>query len=124
MIYDTGALIAGERRKDTFWRAHRRTLAAGILPLVPAAVLAEAWRGGPAPLLSNLLRGTDIISLDASAARRAGVLQGLAGGSISAVDATVVELAMRTNGAIMTSDPVDIGRLVSVSGMAIPIVSI
>lgn len=124
MIYDTGALIAAERRQDAMWRAHRSTMAAGILPLVPAAVLAEAWRGGPAPLLSSLLRGTDIIVLDEPAARRAGILLGLAGGSISAVDATVVELAVRTNAAIMTSDPDDIGRLVAVSGAAIAIIAI
>ena len=106
------------------WRAHRRIMEAEILPLVPVAVLAEAWRGGPAHLLSSLLRGTDVISLDAPAARRAGVLLGLAGGSISAVDATVVELAIRSKAAIMTSDPDDIGRLVAVSGADIPIITI
>ena len=55
--YDTGVLIAAERNDRLIWALHRRLLERGVRPTVPAAVLAQAWRGGPQPQISRLLLG-------------------------------------------------------------------
>lgn len=60
LTYDTGALIAAERDDRLMWALHRATLGRGITPTVPAGVLAEAWRGGPQPRLSSLLKGCHV----------------------------------------------------------------
>jgi hypothetical protein len=46
VTYDTGALIAAERNDRRMWALHAGFLAEEVVPTVPAAVLAEAWRGG------------------------------------------------------------------------------
>jgi hypothetical protein len=45
LTYDTGALIAAEANRRDLWALHARALQRGILPLVPAVVLAQGWRG-------------------------------------------------------------------------------
>src|SRR5687767_10305525 len=47
VTYDTGALIAAERNDRAMWALHTGFLAEEVVPVVPAPVLAEAWRGGP-----------------------------------------------------------------------------
>ena len=47
IVYDTGALLAAERRNPDFLALHDEVTAARIRPLVPVVVLAQAWRGGP-----------------------------------------------------------------------------
>ena len=47
IVYDTGALLAAERRNPDFLALHDELTAARIRPLVPVVVLAQAWRGGP-----------------------------------------------------------------------------
>lgn len=49
-------------------------LARRIRPIVPSVVLAQAWRGGPQPNLSRLLRGCVIEALAENAAREIGRL--------------------------------------------------
>ena len=53
LVYDTGALIAAERGERRMWALHAEALHRGVLPSVPAGVLAQAWRGGPQPQLSR-----------------------------------------------------------------------
>jgi len=45
LTYDTGALVAAERNDRLVWSLHRAALHEAS-PTVPAAVLAEGWRGG------------------------------------------------------------------------------
>lgn len=42
IIYDTGALVAGERNVRHMWVLHDAALHRGITPVVPAGVLAQA----------------------------------------------------------------------------------
>ena len=46
MTYDTGALVAAERNDRRMWALHAGFLAEEVVPVVPAPVMAEAWRGG------------------------------------------------------------------------------
>ena len=43
--FDTGMLIALERRKRAAWDAFRAIVRRGLLPVVPAVVYVEWWRG-------------------------------------------------------------------------------
>jgi len=57
VVYDTGALLAAERRDFRLWALHDEALKRDVVPIVPVVVLAQAWRGGPRASLSRLLRG-------------------------------------------------------------------
>lgn len=102
LVYDTGALIAAERGERRMWLLHRRALERGVLPVVPAGVLVEAWRG-QAPM-SRMLRGCEVESLEEDAARRSGQLLATCSVGVEAIDATVVESAMRRGHAVVTSN--------------------
>lgn len=102
LVYDTGALIAAERDEKRMWALHRRALERGLLPLVPAAVLVEAWRGHA--LMARLLRGCEVEPLEEDAARRSGELLAGCRAGVEATDATVVESAMRRGDTVVTSN--------------------
>lgn len=107
LTYDSGALIAAERGDRRMWVIHGRALAREESPVVPAAVLAQVWRGGSQVALSRLLRGCWIEPLDGLTARSTGVA--LARSRTADVpDATVVAGAMQRNHTIITSDRGDI----------------
>ena len=105
VTYDTGALIAAERDDRTMWALHTGFLALDVVPVVPAPVLAEAWRGGARQArLAKLLEGCVIEDLDDMQARRIGILAGRSKFD-DIVDLTVVEGALRRNDdAIVTSN--------------------
>ena len=109
--YDTGALIAAERHHRETWAIHEATLRQNRLPVVPAVVLAQAWRGGPQPLLSRLLVGCRVEPLSEDQARLAGAACAEAGTS-DVVDASVVVSAASRGDAVLTSDPDDV-RLIA-----------
>lgn len=111
LVYDAGALIGAERRAVQLWALHDEALAAGVQPIVPAGVLGQAWRGGPQALLSRLLAGCVVESLDENAGRAVGRLLGVAGTS-DVVDAHVVITAVRYRSAVITSDAGDLRPLV------------
>ncbi len=75
IVYDTGALLAAERRNPDFLALHDELTAARIRPIVPVVVLAQAWRGGPQHQISRVLKGCDILSQERI--RRQPVLSGL-----------------------------------------------
>ncbi len=75
VTYDTGALVAAERKEDTIWKLHRSALERGLEPTVPAGVLAQAWRGGSRQFwLARFLAHCEIEPLDEELARRVGVI--------------------------------------------------
>lgn len=45
VTYDTGALLAAERNDRRLWALHAGLLAEEVVPVVPAPVMAQAWRG-------------------------------------------------------------------------------
>ena len=110
LTYDTGALIAAERDVRRIWALHRRSLERGIVPTVPAGVLAQGWRGGPQHQLSRLLAGCRVEPLDEPRARSAGAACGAAGSS-DVVDAAVIVGAAARGDIVVTSDPGDLLRL-------------
>lgn len=120
IIYDTGALVAAERRAKRMWALHAEILSAGIVPIVPAVVLAQGWRGGPQTELSRLLKGCEIVSDDETMARAAGRACALAETN-DIVDAIVVVTAIAQNSLVVTSDKADIARLAKATGTPIGI---
>ena len=79
IVYDTGALLAADRRNPDFLALHDEVTAARIRPLVPVVVLAQAWRGGPQHQISRVLKGCDIIPDDERTGRAAGIACAAAG---------------------------------------------
>jgi predicted nucleic acid-binding protein len=112
LTYDTGALIAAERDDRLMWALHRAAMARGLPPTVPAGVLAEAWRGGPQPRLSRLLKGCKVEELGEERARLVGWLIARSGLN-DTVDVAVAEGAMRRNDAVVTSNRKHIEQVAS-----------
>ncbi|WP_203433091.1 hypothetical protein [Jiangella asiatica] len=110
ITYDTGALVAAEANRVDIWALHRDALRHEIRPVVPAAVLAQAWRGGPQHQLSRLLRGCKIEPMTEQLAREAGAACAAARTS-DVVDATVVISALSRGDLVVTSDPGDLAGL-------------
>jgi predicted nucleic acid-binding protein len=120
IVYDTGALLAAERRNPDFLALHDEVTAARIRPIIPVVVLAQAWRGGPQHQISRVLKGCDILPDDAATGRAAGVACA-ASGTGDVVDAIVIATAVRHQAAVVTSDPRDLTRLADALGVKIRI---
>lgn len=119
ITYDTGALLAAEAHRRELWALHARSVRRGERPVVPAAVLALAWRGGPQAALSRLLQGCIVEDLDESRARAAGAVCARSG-TRDVVDAIVVAGAVARGDLVVTSDADDLERLASSLGASIP----
>jgi predicted nucleic acid-binding protein len=116
--YDAGALLAAEANQREIWAIHARSLQRGERPVVPAGVLAQAWRGGPQAQLSRLLRGCRIEDLDEHRARAAGVACARSA-SRDIVDASVVAGALARGDLVVTSDPDDLQAIAGALGASI-----
>jgi hypothetical protein len=104
VTYDTGALVAAERNDRRMWALHAGFLAEEVLPVVPAPVLAEGWRGGARQAsLSRLLAMCEVEPMSEEQARHVGVLAGRTAHD-DVVDVTVVEGAIRREDAVVTSN--------------------
>ncbi|MCY4103398.1 MAG: twitching motility protein PilT [bacterium] len=117
-VLDAGALIALDRDERDVWGMLRRAVNQGDRLRVPAGVIGQAWRDGRRQvLLARALAHCDEVSLDGAAARAAGTLCGRTGQS-DVIDASVAVTAAGLAGvqdvAVVTSDPDDIRRLLSV----------
>lgn len=116
--YDTGTLLAAERNDRRIWALHARCLKRGALPVVPAGVLAQAWRGGPQASLSWLLRGCRCEDLDEQRARAAGFA--CARSQVQdIVDASVVVGALARGDLVVTSDADDLARIAESLGRSL-----
>ena len=113
VTYDTGALIAAERNDRRMWALHAGFFAEGVVPVVPAPVLAEAWRGGARQAsLVRLMAMCSVEEMSEDQAHRVGVLAGTARHD-DIVDVTVVEGAIRRGNAVVTSNRDHIARIAS-----------
>lgn len=107
-MYDAGALIGAERGSVDLLALHDAALRAGVLPMVPVAVLGQVWRGtSRRARLSRLLAGCQVLPLDEITAREGGVLCGRAKTS-DIIDAVVVVVASRYHAGVVTSDCSDL----------------
>jgi len=124
VTYDTGALVAAERNSRQIWALHAGYLAEEVIPTVPAAVLAEAWRGGSRQAsLSRLLRMCDTESMSEELARNVGVLAGKSGHE-DVVDVSVVEGAVRRGDAVVTSNMTHIRKVADAAGVRLRLESV
>ena len=112
VVYDTGVLIAADRGQRRTWAEHRVRLEAGIIPLVPAPVIAQASRSPKQAQMRRLLRGCEITPFDETTAHAAGSLLGKAR-TQDVVAASVVVLSIRRAADIVSADVKDISRLLS-----------
>jgi len=120
-VYDAGALVAADRNARSIWAEHRVRLEAGVIPCVPAPVIAQVSRSGRQAQLRRFLRGCDLIAFREVDAYATGRL--LARSKTSdIVDAAVVVLATDRAAEIVTADRADITHLLGAAGMSLPIV--
>lgn len=124
VTYDTGALLAAERNDRRMWALHAGFLAEEVVPIVPAPVLAEAWRGGARQAsLSRLLAMCEVEPMSEEQARRVGTLAGTARHD-DVVDVSVVEGAVRRRDAVVTSNEGDIGAIAKATSSMLRIVAL
>jgi predicted nucleic acid-binding protein len=119
-VYDAAVLIAAERNDRRVWADHKARLLLGIVPVVPAAVVAQVSRSPRQVQLRRLLRGCVVVPLDERGAHEAGRLLGITR-TTDVVDATVVAVAATRGGTVVTGDGNDIARLVLASGVELAI---
>ncbi len=110
ITFDTGALIAIERRSRRMQALLEEIDRREWQVAVPAGAVAQAWRGGPrqarvAALLSD--ERTEVVPLDDPAARAFGLLCGRSGHA-DVVDVSVALCARQRNLHVVTSDPEDL----------------
>jgi hypothetical protein len=123
VVYDTGVLVAADRNERRIWAEHRVRLEAGIVPVVPAPVVAQASRSPRQAQLRRMLRGCEVLSLDEQGAHRAGALLGKSG-THDVTDAAVVAVAIERAAGIQTGDVGDLKRLISAAGVRVPLLSL
>lgn len=109
LTFDTGALIALERRRVRIAQVYRTAVEDGRSITVPAAVVVEWWRGASS-IREVLLRGVRVEPLDDNLAKLAG--EALAAvPKATAIDAVVMASAARRGDIVYTSDLPDLTRL-------------
>ncbi len=109
LTFDTGALIALERRTQRIWDIYRTAMHDAIPITVPVAVVVEWWRGRT-DVRERILGAVRVEPLHLALARVAGeALSSVK--SASAVDAMVMASAALRGDVVYTSDVVDLERL-------------
>lgn len=122
-VYDAGALIAAERNSRALWAEHRARLEAGVVPRVPAPVVAQVSRSGRQVQLRRLLHGCEVVAFTDGDAHDVGRLLGRTKTS-DVVDATVVALAVADGAEIVTADAAKIRRLVTAARARLVVVAV
>jgi hypothetical protein len=123
VVYDAGVLIAADRNVRHVWAEHRARLEAGVVPLVPAPVLAQVSRSSRQASLRRFLRGCEIVAFDEPAAHRAGALLSAAR-TQDVIDAAVVELAARSRADIISDDARDLRKLLSAARVKVRVIGV
>ncbi|HYZ83832.1 MAG TPA: PIN domain-containing protein [Bryobacteraceae bacterium] len=123
VVYDAAVLLAADRNDRRAWAEHKARLELGIIPSVPAPVVAEVSRSPKQVQLRRFLTGCAVVHLGESEAHDAGRLLGKTR-TADVLDAVVVTVALRQNAMILTSDPNHIKRLVSASGRKVAVIAI
>ena len=123
VVYDAGVLVAADRNERRAWAEHKARLEFGIVPLVPAPVVAQVSQSPQRTELRRFLTGCVVVPLGETEAHEAGRLLGVTKTS-DVVDAVVVTTALRQKATILTSDPDDLERLVRASGRKVAVAAI
>jgi hypothetical protein len=122
LTLDSGAFIAAEKGDRRFWALWKEALHRGVIVTVPAAVVAQVWRGNSA-VIARILQGCEVEALSEEHAKRIGRLLAVSR-TTDVVDASAVVGAAARRDAVVTSDRHDIDRLVSSLKQKIAIVAI
>ena len=121
VVYDSGALIAIDRRDDLSLRRHQRRITEGDHIVVPAPVAAQVIRDpGRQARLMLTLQSCDIDPFGPEDIGPVGKLLALSGTS-DVVDGLVAITAAGNGATVITSDPGDISRLLDVIGVRVPV---
>jgi predicted nucleic acid-binding protein len=123
VVYDAAVLVSADRNDRRAWAEHKARLELGIVPSVPAPVVAQVSRSSQQAQLRRFLTGCAVVPLGESEAHEAGRLLGKTR-TADIVDAVVVTTAIRQKAMILTSDPDDIRRLVEASGREITVIAV
>ena len=107
---DTGMLIALERRKRRATDAFRAIVRRGFLPIVPAIVYAEWWRGR-SDIREEILAAAIVEDMPPALCRAAGEALGAVKGSSLADAIVMASAALRGGGVVYTADVDDLNRL-------------
>jgi hypothetical protein len=123
VVYDAAVLVAADRNERRAWAEHKARLEFGVIPLVPAPVVAQVSRSPQQVQLRRFLTGCEVVPLGESEAHEAGRLLGLTK-TADVVDAVVVTTALRPKAMILTGDRVDMERLVRASGREVAVITV
>jgi predicted nucleic acid-binding protein len=111
ITFDTGALIALERRRSSMRKVYAAAQATGFVITVPTVVVTEWWRAGRLEKERLvILRSVRMEPLFEHVARVAGAALGLTRGA-GAIDAIVMASAALRGDTVYTSDPRDLAAL-------------
>jgi hypothetical protein len=124
LVLDAGALIAIERANRDIIALIKQELQYGRVPLTHGGIVGQVWRGGAARQanLARLLPALDVLPLDLTLGRRAGLLLGKSRMD-DVMDAALVLLAVDGD-LVLTSDPTDLEPLADVAGLHVDIVPV
>ena len=112
-VFETGALISAERRKERAFRFLRLVRVGRAKILVPLPVVAEWWRGRT-DAREEILAATDVVA-SLAAVKAAGIALGRLGsvhGRLT-IDAIVMATAALAGATVVTGDPGDFEKLAS-----------
>jgi predicted nucleic acid-binding protein len=111
ITFDTGALIALERRGYAIRKVYAAAITSGVPITIPTVVVAEWWRAGKREKeRATILRSLRIEPLHEYIARLAGAAVGLVRGA-GTIDAIVMASAAVRSDTVYTSDPEDLAAL-------------
>jgi predicted nucleic acid-binding protein len=110
-VLDTGALIALDRGDKRTIALLDRAVATGIPLIIPAGVVAQAWRDGARQArLARLLHAVEVVDLTLGLAQAIGEKISVCGHA-DVVDVSVAVCAGRNGCTVITSDPSDIAKV-------------
>jgi hypothetical protein len=109
ITFDTGALIALERRAQRMWKVYETAHDDGVFATVPAVVIAEWWQGRT-DVRERILGGVRIEQTDTALMKTAGEAMAAVRGA-TVVETIVMASAARRGDVVYTSDFDDLDRL-------------
>jgi predicted nucleic acid-binding protein len=109
ITFDTGALIALERRKERAMKVYTHARDRGLVVATPNVTLAEWWRGRT-DRREGVLRGLLVEAVSDDVVKLAGVAIGKVRAATT-VDAIVAAFAVQRTGIVYTGDVADFEAL-------------
>jgi len=123
VVYDAAVLIGADRNDRRVWAEHQLRLEAGLAPLVPTTVVAQASRSPRQAQMRRLLRGCEVVPFQEFDAHRAGSLLGKSG-TKDVVDASVVAVAIRHHADVVSDDRDDILQLLAAARSKLAVIAV